>query len=168
MSRILLILAFLGVTFAAPGCERRVLSGPPELRLGRTECAECGMLVSEERCSSAMLIEREGVREHAVFDDIGCMLSFQPGAAAGVGVIGVFVHDHATGLWAPSGSAVFLIGAPDPPTTPMGSGIIAFADRAGAQRAQEEYGGELTDYAGLVRWREAQTHDEKEGRGVGP
>ena len=53
MSRLLIILgAGLAAASLLAGCDRAPLSGPPELRLGRDECVECGMIINDDRCSS--------------------------------------------------------------------------------------------------------------------
>ena len=151
-SAVILLCALAGVA----GCDRRELAGPPTLRLGRDQCAECGMLISEERCSSAVLFERDGRREYAMFDDIGCMLDHETTEAPDRTTIDAFVRDHSTAQWVPAANAVFLVNARELVRTPMGSGMIAFADRDGALEAQQQWGGDLTDYARLIGARAAK------------
>lgn len=130
------------------GCGRATLSGPPELRLGRDECGECGMLISEDRCSSALLVERDGRREHVLYDDIGCMLDAEAEGLDGE-IVERFVHDHATKQWVTARSATLLLADPDALPTPMGSGIVAFASAVSAQEAQAAHGGALLAYEQL-------------------
>lgn len=107
------------------------------------------MLINEDRCSSAMLMERGGRREHLMFDDIGCMLDYEESHAEAFVVIELFVHDHGTREWLDTADAVFLVTSADELFTPMGSGIVAFGDAASAALVLERYGGQLMDYAGV-------------------
>lgn len=150
--------ACAGLTLAAGwlvSCGGDELSGPPDLRLGRDECVECGMLINENRCSSAFLIERDGRREHVMFDDIGCMLDYQHAERTGVVVLAGFVHDHNTRAWVEHATAAYLVTDPDRLPTPMGSGMVAFADQHSAEKARAEYSGSITDYPGLTPARQA-------------
>ncbi len=137
------------------GCGREPLSGPPELRLGRDECAECGMIINEDRCSSALLIERDGRREHIAFDDIGCMLDYEFENRATLVIVQGFVHDHSTQAWVQTDAASSLFAERERIPTPMGSGIVAFAGRQGAEAAQADIGGRIMDYAELAPARRA-------------
>ena len=125
------------------GCGAEPLAGPPDLRLGRDECAECGMLISEDRCSTALLVDAAGRNEHRMFDDIGCMLDWEHDHAGETPVLGWFVHDHGTRSWIGGDDAHYLLTDPQSLATPMGSGIVAFADAAAASRKREECGGEV-------------------------
>ena len=123
-------------------CGRSALSGPPELRLGRDECRECGMLINEDRCSSASIIEVQGVTEYAMFDDIGCMFDYHRTMSDGA-VRTAFVHDHGSRAWVGSQGAHYLHCESEKLKTPMGSGLIAFASAVDAEAARAEYGGRV-------------------------
>jgi nitrous oxide reductase accessory protein NosL len=156
MKRLLLV-SF--IAFSALGsCARTELAGPPNLRLGRDECAECGMIINEDRCSSGMLINREGVKEHALFDDVGCMLDWAHERPERV--VRAFVHDHATRDWVPAEQATYVLADETKLPTPMGSGIAAFGTTSSAELTAREHAGEVLDYASLVRarreWMEAR------------
>jgi len=153
MTRSNLGVAALSAAALLAGCSRSELSGPPELRLGRDECGECGMIVSEDRCSSALLVENEGVREHVVFDDIGCMLDYERDRAGRLTRVDGFVHDHGTREWVRAAEARFLMADREKLPTPMGSGIVAFAGAEAAAAKQREVGGEVMDYARLAEAR---------------
>lgn len=135
------------------GCGRPPLVGPPELRLGRDECADCGMLVSEDRCSAALLIERDGVREHAIFDDLGCLLDFENEPPEGVVVIEAFARDYDTRQWVSAGHAHVLFADRTKLKTPMGFGIVACSARNNAERMQGLFGGEIVDWSGAKQKR---------------
>ena len=142
----------LGLLCAAPaGCIRQELSGPPELRPGRDECAECGMIINEERCSAALLVSRDGVKEHALFDDIGCLLDYAQERPDEV--LEVFVHDHTTRAWLEAERATFILADETKLKTPMGSGIAAFADPDAAELAAREFSGRTLRHTDLAQAR---------------
>lgn len=149
-------IAFLLLCLAAAcGCGSNELEGPPELRLGRDECGECGMLVGEDRFSSALLVDRRGLREHIVYDDIGCMLDAEVEHQSEWKVIERFVHDRATRAWLPAGRASFLFADSASLQTPMGSGIAAYSDKAAAERDRERHGGRVLGLDELAEARKA-------------
>lgn len=152
---------------AIPSCQRAPLTGPPDLRLGRDLCAECGMIISEDACSSALLIERNGVREHALFDDIGCMLDFAHENAGSISTVESFVRDYGERRWAPSTSSWFLVSDGEHVRTPMASGIVAFATIDAAKVAQARWGGNVVNEADLPAARESARR-ERQGAGNGP
>lgn len=134
---VLVLLAML----APASCGRRALSGPPELHLGRDECAECGMMINEDRCSAAALVDRDGRAEYVLFDDIGCLLDYERSNDRGDRPIDRFVHDYHTRRWVSAGAAAYLVTSRDKIATPMGSGIVAFAERSAAEAAVAQFGG---------------------------
>lgn len=137
------------------GCSPPPLEGPPEVRLGRVECAECGMLISEDRCSSALLIEREGVREHLNYDDLGCMLDDERDGLDGATVVDRFARDYESRTWVRADAATFLFSEDKSLHTPMGSGIVAFSTRSVAEAARGKHAGTFHDYASLQDARRA-------------
>lgn len=127
-------------------CSVEPLSGPPEVKLGRSECAACGMIISEERCSSALLVDLEGRREHRLYDDIGCMLDDEGDVGLEGVVLQRFVHDHDTRAWVEANLATFVLVERDAIPTPMGSGIVAYATREAAERSVAANAGQTHDY----------------------
>lgn len=154
----------MSVAAMLSACDRREVTGPPTVRLGLDQCAACGMIINEDRCSSALLIEREGRCEHAMFDDLGCMLDYEHENGGTMRVRDRYAHDHATKAWVAADSAVYLYSQPHTVATPMGSGIIAFADQASADKAKAEFGGDILDYARLVPARRASV-DARSNKG---
>lgn len=134
------------------GCQLQPLSGPPTLHLGRDECAECGMLIIEDRSSCALLIEEDGHRAHLLFDDIGCLIDYRADHGQ-TAIVDAFIHDHNSRTWGPAASATYLIC--DALSTPMGSGIVAFHAAAAAAELHRTCGGSLSDYDGLAAARQA-------------
>lgn len=145
------------------GCAREPLSGPPDQQVGRDSCAECGMLIAEDRCAAAALVERRGRREHVHFDDIGCMLDALRDAEALGTVVELYVHDYESRDWALAENAAYLSASSSSALrTPMGSGIVAFRDEADANEAAARLGGAVTDFAGVSAGREAWRASRRE------
>ena len=140
----------VGAALAGHGCRRAELSGPPSLKLGRDECAECGMIIAEDRFSSAVLAEVDGSLEHLLFDDVGCMIDYEHAHEGEVRVVERFVHDYDSRMWVSCDDAVFLFADRDLLRTPMSSGIGAFVGTEGVERVKEAVGGVVLEYAGLV------------------
>lgn len=163
MTRLTIVLAAAFAAALSVGCERAELSGPPELKLGRHECAECGMIIQEDRFSCAVLVGRAGRREHLLFDDVSCMLDLEREAAESLGVIRRFVRDHGTREWTDAAAATFLLTDRERLLTPMGSGIASLAARSDAERMQSQFGGELLDYESLAAARK-KWMEERYGR----
>lgn len=127
-------------------CGRPPLSGPPTLRAGHDECSQCGMIINEARFSSALLVELNGRREHLLYDDIGCMLDAERSGLEGRTAVERYVHDYETRGWIAAEPAIYLMSDPTTLPTPMGSGIIAFADRTRADAAQHAGDGRVLDW----------------------
>jgi len=129
-------------------CDGSPIEGPPQLRLGRDICAECGMSVVEDRCSAAMLVERPDGRAHLLFDDIGCLLDYER-LHEQERIVDRFVHDHGDGAWIPASSATYLMA--ESIRTPMDSWLVAFTTADRARSEQERAGGSV------LAWRELDT-----------
>lgn len=153
------VIAALG-TLAAAGCDRGTLTGPPELRLGRDECGECGMLVNEDRCSCAVIIERDGHREYIVFDDAGCLLDFARSKLDGAKLSEAYVRDFESRQWIEGSMATFLLCDSLRMNTPMGSGILAFSSAVAAEAIRSRDGGDIHSLTSLetarVAWLKAK------------
>lgn len=128
------------LTFAAAlltsGC-RAAPSGPPALVVDRSACSHCGMLISEPLYAAAY---RAGGVEPRVFDDIGCLRN---AARAESGPLTFWFHDAGDRAWIDGTVAVFVT-APEI-RTPMGGGLIAYRDRAAAERAAAADHGRVID-----------------------
>lgn len=144
----------LALLSALAACQRAELTGPPQLRLGRDQCIECGMIINEDRYSSAALVDAGRGREYFLFDDVGCMLDYQRehGDSA---FIELFAHDASTRAWLTAREATFLLADSSAILTPMGSGIAAYADSAAAEAAQSACGGRILSYSELAAPRQA-------------
>ncbi len=152
MKRLLLI----GLLLACfvPGCRKDEVSGPPTLHLGRDECAHCGMIVSEERFSSALLVSDGDSWNHLVFDDIGCMLDYHAEHAK-LKVVEGFVHDYDSRQWLSAEHASYVLASSGAVATPMGSGIVAFKEPEFATTQARAWNASLMEYSGLPSARQA-------------
>jgi copper chaperone NosL len=110
--------------------------GPPAIVVDRTACSHCGMLVSEPMYAAAYHVAG---REPRVFDDIGCLID--AARSETTPPIAFWFHDAAGGGWTSGETAIFVV-SPDL-RTPMGAGVLAYADAAAAQAAAAALEGEI-------------------------
>lgn len=122
-------LALAALALAA-GCAGDPAPWPPDpaaVRLGEDECAACRMIISDDGFG-AQLHHRSGRVEH--FDDLGCLLY-----AAGTEPVdpqAVFTRAVDDAGWVRGDQAV-IVRAPGI-RSPMGYDLMAFADRASAEK----------------------------------
>lgn len=121
---------------------------PPEIRLGRDECAECGMIISEDRYSCALVLDSG---EAALFDDAGCMLDYEKDKKPRVAAR--YVRDETSRGWLSADVAVFAF-TDGKAATPMGSGIAASSSQARAEAITKEFGGQTATLKDLAELRE--------------
>ena len=115
---------FLFLLILLPACASGIQPVPIE---ASDMCSFCKMAISEKQFAAEIITENEEVLK---FDDIGCLLRYrqrvgdQPKAAA------IFFVDYETQNWIKAENAFFVKSKTI--KTPMGSGIVAFADKAKA------------------------------------
>lgn len=137
------LILMLGALLLA-GCE----TGPRDIQMGAEECAHCRMFVSEERFATQLRTEQG--RSH-VFDSIECMAEYALEAEeTGEPAIGdMWVSDFGEpGNWLLVGDAVYLQSSGL--RSPMGLNLSAYADRQAATAAQQEFGGEIMNWSGVL------------------
>lgn len=110
--------------------------GPPAIVVDRTACSHCGMLVSEPMYAAAY---HAAGREPRVFDDIGCLIEAARRETAQP--IAFWFQDAAGSGWTRGETALFVV-SPHL-RTPMGSGLLAYADETAAQAAAAALQGEI-------------------------
>ena len=123
------------VTMFAVACGARSAT-PPEIAVDRTACHHCGMLISDRRYAAAVRTA-EGDR---LFDDIGCLVSALKGRAPAAAAF--WFNDATSGEWL-GGAAVFV--ASTAFRTPMSGGVLAYGDRAVAERAAATHQGTIVN-----------------------
>ena len=122
------LLVFLSIPLA---CSRPQGLRPPEILLGQTDCAQCGMTVSEERYAAGLVLETpDGQRVDKVFDDIGCMSEFVRSQHEGK-VLARYVKDFNSRQWLAADGACYVRGGAI--RSPMGYGLLAVQNKADAQ-----------------------------------
>jgi copper chaperone NosL len=119
-------------------------SGPEPIVYGRDACAHCRMHLGRPGFAGE-LRDRHGVLTK--YDDVGCLLRAM--LAEHREVPGAWVEDHETAELVPLLTAHFVRGAPG--ATPMGSGIVAFADEAAARAFAAAGGGDPVRLEELAR-----------------
>jgi copper chaperone NosL len=136
MKPISIIALALGLILGACAADE-VAEGPPEINYGRDICVECGMIINEARYAAAYRLPN-GTEEK--FDDLGGLLihGHEQGELADAEV---WVHDVETEAWVRAEDAWYVMTKDG--RTPMGYGIIAFADHQRAQDVAEGLGAEV-------------------------
>lgn len=111
-------------------------SPPAELDTTNDQCRFCRMAVSDPRFSAQITAPSE---EPLFFDDIGCLKAYlERGPSLSVGAT-AYVADHRTKEWILAGSALYVR---NPSVeTPMGSGLLAYADASSRDADPEAIGG---------------------------
>ena len=124
--RRLLARALLLMAVSASACAERSLE-PAHLDTKAGEaCAACRMVISSARTAGQVV---SSDAEPLFFDDLGCLRTWLEREHDSIGAgTAVYVADHRTGNWVPAGQAVF--GSSARVETPMGSGLLAYADNA--------------------------------------
>ena len=110
---------------------------PPEILYGHDVCSRCGMQIDEARFAAATLLTSG---EYLKFDDIGEMLVYHMEHPVDQ-VNAWFVHDYETEDWLRGETAYYARSAEL--KTPMGYGIVAFADQKDAETFASEHGGQI-------------------------
>jgi copper chaperone NosL len=135
------VLAVLvGVVFLWPAAD----VGPRPITFGRDTCARCRMHLSQPGFGGELRDHRGAL---TTYDDIGCLLLAM--VAMRREVPGAWVEDHAGGGLVPLLSAVLVRG--EQIVTPMGFGIVAFADADAARRFVAARGGRVLAVEELLR-----------------
>ena len=100
---------------------------PPDIAYGQDMCDACGMIISEARFASALLLTNGEVRK---FDDTGDMFAYHMDHPDQQ-VRAWFVHDYRTEEWV-RGEKAFYVVSPAV-KSPMGRSIAAFATQEAAK-----------------------------------
>lgn len=136
------VLAVLSLTLLAACGGGPDLDEPPDIRYGEDVCDRCLMIINEARYAAAY-VKPDG--EARLFDDIGGMVASIDEAAEDVAVF--WVHDYDTEEWLKADEAFYV--ESDDLVTPMGFGIIAFADPNRAEEWAAEQAGTVRSYSEL-------------------
>ena len=119
------------LTLVALGCAGSA-TGPPVVHWGVDECSHCHMILGEERFAA---VARGAGGDEVRFDDLGCFARFVAGSSE---PWQAWVHDSGGAGWVPAESALYV--RREGLSTPMGSGLTAYATAAAAATAARHAG----------------------------
>jgi len=127
----------VAVTAASSFAGAVKLPAPVDIPEGAT-CAECGMAIHKDGRTGSEVIVKGGKVDY--FCDLGDMLVYYEVMKKKQDVAAIYVKDYGTGVWVEGRSAVYLSGTKV--ATPMRYGILAFKDKASAEKFRKEKGGD--------------------------
>jgi len=142
MNGSLAALLFFGCSVVAlTGCDRQSAdAGPPAIALGNSVCAECNMIISDERFATASMIDGPRGAEPRLFDDFNCQINFENEHTDQI-VLTRWSHEYDQPAWFKTQGAYFLLSPKL--QTPMASSAAAFASQEAAENARQRLGGEV-------------------------
>jgi copper chaperone NosL len=141
-SVILIVSAVLFSALALGGCRAGAPSGPPSIRYGKDLCAECRMIISEERFAAGAADE---AGEVVKFDSVGCLIRFlrdKPGQTR------VWVKRYDSDGWIDVRNAFFVLS--EKILAPMGYGVAATDSKTDAEKIAGELEGKIMDFSELM------------------
>lgn len=145
----LAVATLLAASLLMPGCDRPDPAAPPEITYGVSICADCDMIINDERFASAVIIQdARGGPVPLLFDDIGDQIRYER-ARPELTILARWVHDYNTRQWLRAESAHY-IRSPDL-HTPMASGIAAFATEPDAEALAGTLKTDVLDFATVWR-----------------
>jgi copper chaperone NosL len=106
---------------------------PPKIDFGEDTCARCRMIISEERHAAGLVA---GNGDQTIFDDAGEMIASVQ--VDGLNDRRVWVHDYQSQEWTDGTKAFYVVSADV--MTPMGTGVVAFRERAAADEFAASHG----------------------------
>jgi copper chaperone NosL len=107
-------------------------------------CSFCRMAVSEKHFAAQIVTDDERFLK---FDDIGCMLRFRRKSDGKAKILAHFVSGYDSGDWIKAEEAFFV--KSKTVKTPMGSHILAFADKTKAEEHAAENGSRVLRFENL-------------------
>lgn len=138
------LILLLALALVACGKTANPEPTPPTIHYGEDACVLCGMIISEERYAAAYVTE-DG-HGHS-FDDIGDMIRAHLDIEEEIAAF--FVHDHQNKAWIRAETAHFVLS--DKLSTPMASGLAAFASPEEAQALASELQGQVLTFDELLK-----------------
>lgn len=140
--RLSILFLLLGGIISVASCSSGpVFDEPPDIRYGEDSCDRCLMIINEARFATAYVTNSGETRR---FDDIGGMVAHHDEIGEDVAVF--WVHDFETEQWLKAETAFYVESQQQ---TPMGFGIVAFANRQMAEQWATENDGVMLSYADL-------------------
>lgn len=121
-------------------CRRNDPNAPPAVVYGESVCAECGMIISDDRFGVATIVRGERGDQALLFDDFNCQFNHERDRSDLV-IARRWARDHGTRAWIDPEAARFVFA----PTmrTPMGSHLAAFASDVDARAFAQQQAGRV-------------------------
>lgn len=113
-------------------------SGPAEISVGKDQCENCKMTITEAKYATQLRTEKGRVYK---FDDIKCMQDYAM-SNKDAATAKTYVADFPTGQFFDSSTAIFIKDGTI--KSPMGGNTQAYKDKAAAEKAAAELGASLT------------------------
>jgi copper chaperone NosL len=135
-----LVSVVAGIVFLWPAST----TGPEPIAYGRDTCASCRMHMSQPGFAGEM---RDADGTLTKYDDVGCLI--RAIVATHREVPEAWVEDHAGGGFVPLLSA--KLARSEETSTPMGSGLVAFADESAARIYAEAHGARVMTFEDVLR-----------------
>ena len=135
----ILFIALTSVLVLLSACQSTDVSQPPEIRYGEDVCEECKMIISEPRFAAAYYTP-DGTARH--FDDLSGMCIYHNKHEEEVATF--WVHDYDTEEWIDAKEATYVMS--EEIHTPMGYGVVAFAETDRAEALAAESSGMLMTF----------------------
>ena len=114
------VMAWLIAAGLLSGCQPICANRPPAVRFGEEACAECRMIISDERFAAAVVT---ATGEAFKFDDIGCLVEHEANQTASDSAY--WVRDFRSREWLNAREATFVHSSSI--ASPMGFGLAALA-----------------------------------------
>lgn len=134
-TRAAIVLTFAVLVLLA-ACDEENPNVPPTITYGVSACADCDMIISDERFAAATVVADErGRPSPLLFDDIGDQIRYEADHPS-LTVLARWVHDHDSRQWLRAETAIYVRSTEI--RSPMASGIAAFAARAGADELRSD------------------------------
>ena len=114
-------------------------SMPQEIAVGKDQCANCKMTISEPKYATQLITEKGRLYK---FDDISCMNDYEVSNTESTGNAKTYVADFHSGEFIEKTTATFIKGGDI--KSPMGGNTQAYKDKAAAEKAATELQATLT------------------------
>lgn len=112
--------------------------GPQEISVGKDQCDNCKMTISEPKYATQLLTEKGRVYK---FDDISCLQDYEISNSETTGNAKTYVADFPSGEFFETQTATLIKGGEI--KSPMGGNTQAFKDKATAEKAAADLGATL-------------------------
>ena len=114
-------------------------SGPQEINVGKDQCDNCKMTISEPKYATQLITEKGRVYK---FDDISCLNDYEVSNTETTTNAKTYVADFPTGKFIETSTATLIKGGDI--KSPMGGNTQAFENKAAAEKAATDLQATLT------------------------